>query len=468
MRLNKTMEEFYLSILDYAGMELDPEENIINKSETIGPLTLDGKDITLPYFDSLKNPNGRTFFHLLNENYTTPETSMFLLYKRRLTLEINVRLSSLVVSLIKIASDPKIQQRIGKTELVKVISDIGEADHSIVEAFLKMSKVSMKTNDEGFLVDFFLKKNGLVDDVPFAAIGKVNFKMYKEVNESLSETGGGYEVFGTKFRKKDLCTVSNVFTALFPDIDTNNYTDGTDNKIFRYLNMLLKISYMIHVRINEIGEMIAELNDETLHADEIILKENWVDKLETLYGMAGIIRAIPNQTDLSSEAKRLKLDESKAAAAQQQAPVQQPSVQQAPVHQQQAPQFVPQPPPQPTQMQQQPYQQQQPQQLSAEDIIRNRMNMGQQFQQQPMMGMQQQYPQQFQQPMQQAPLPSWMQQDLMRGQQQNPQLQQQLMQQQMLQQQQMQYPQMGFNQPQMGGQYYGQQFQQPVVAPWQS
>lgn len=453
MRLNKTIEQFYLAILKYAGMELDDEENIVNIREALGEVTLDDKPITLPYFDSLKNPQGRQFFHLLNESFSSPETAMFALYKRRLTLEINNRLFDLMAQLISVASDPKAQQQIKTTKLAELIGNIGEVDHSIIEGLLKMTKASTKTNDVGFIVDFFLKKNGSIKDVPYAAIGKVNFKLFKEIATNLEEGSGNYTVFGTKLRKKDLTAIYNTLMVIFPGLedqsDNSVYIDGTDNKIFRYLNILLKVTYMVSSRINEIAGWMKK--DGVGDVESIICPESWTEHLEDLYDMASEIRMIPSQTDLSVEAKKLKLDESKA---NQPEPI--PQAPQPPQHQ--PPQFQP---PQAPQQQQQ-FQQQQPApqpqaQMSPEEIIRARM-------QNPMGGPHQpMYPQQqmmMMQPMmnQQQPfhtLPQWMQQEILRTQgQQNPQMMQQPQQpmypqQQMMMQQQPMYPQQQmYQQPQ--------------------
>jgi hypothetical protein len=66
------MEKFYLSMLSYAGLSYD-DAIIKNTNHDLGPITIDGKHLTLPYFDNLKNPGDRLIFHPLNENYTNPE-----------------------------------------------------------------------------------------------------------------------------------------------------------------------------------------------------------------------------------------------------------------------------------------------------------------------------------------------------------------------------------------------------------
>lgn len=369
MQLNPTMEKFYLSIIDYAGMKVE-NGIFVNKNEKIGELTIDGRHLTLPYFDNLKNPENRLIFHPLNESYTSPETTVFNLFKRRLVLELNLRLSALMVSLVGVAGDVSLQQRIKSSKLIELVSSIGSVEIALVEGLLAATTASKKVNGEAFLFDIFLKKNGEINDTPYAAIGKVNFLMFTEIQRALKD--GDYKLFGKKLTKKELLPMDNLFRVVFPAIeDPSSYTEGTDNKVFRYLNILLKTSYQIGSRINEIVAMLEELNEPALNLEEIRCNLDWAGYLEELYGMAAEIRIIPSQTDMIVEANKMKLDESKAsAAAPASAPSFDPSRAQQPVQQvqqtMQQPQQVQQP-----QMMQQPQQPQAP--LSPEDIIRGSM-----------------------------------------------------------------------------------------------
>ena len=155
--LNPVIESFYLSVLDYAGLKL--EDNIIvQKNPKLGEFTIDDKYIVLPYLEQLKNPGSNSVFHLLNENYTSPETTLFNQFKNRLILELNLRFTSLVTSLIAVGSDVMMQQRIKSSKLIDIITTIGETDHSVIEAFLGMVKASTKQNKEAYIVHLTYQK----------------------------------------------------------------------------------------------------------------------------------------------------------------------------------------------------------------------------------------------------------------------------------------------------------------------
>lgn len=361
-QLNPVMDKFYLSMLSYAGLSFD--DNVIkNTNDQLGEITIDGKYLTLPYFDNLKNPNGRMIFHPLNENYTNPENTVFNFYKKRLVLELNLKLSYMIVNLITVASDVQMQQKIKSSKLINIISNIGETDMILNENFTHMLRASKKTNSEAFLFDIFLKKNGEINDTSYGAIGKINFIMANEVSKSLEDKEREYKVFGYKPRKKDLLSLTNIFNILFPDFtDKVKYSEGTDNKVFRYLNILLKTSYMISDRLNELCDLMEELKEPTLRLVDCYSDMDWVRQLDDLYGMANEIRLIPNQLDLAVESQhKLSLDETRAAIAE--------TVQQLPRQE-----FVPMATPAPsTPMMNVPTTTQQVQSLSAEDIIKGNL-----------------------------------------------------------------------------------------------
>ena len=440
MQLNPIMDSFYKSILDYSGMTIE-DDIFVNKPMTfgggtlnLGDIRIDGKALALPYFDILKNPEGKLIFHPLNENYTSPENTIFNLYKKRLTTEINLKLAMLIISLVTLASDPLMQQRIKSSKMIALVSSLGELDIALIEELNAIIKASKKANDASFIIGLYVKKNGEVKDVPYAAIGKVNFVLYNEIVKALEDKGREYRVFGRKTAKKHLLALETIFNVIFPSIDNKGtYMEGTDNKVFRYLNILLKTSYLVTHRVNELANMLAELNEPLLQADNIRFNLDWTNDLEKLYDMANEIRLIPSQLDITVEASRLKVDESKVKAE----PTPTPQVQQAP-------QFNPtltQPQtPIPTPMQATP-QTQQPRQLTPEEIIRGGIQpaMNQPVMQ-PMMDMQQQMAQP-------TYTPSWVQMEQFKQQQQQFGTQQPMVQPQMMPQMQPQMmPQM---QPQM-------------------
>ena len=447
-QLHPSLDMFYQGVLAYAGLKY--EDGVIkNISDKIGDIKIDGNPITLPYESNLSNPNGRHIFHPLNESYSNPETSMFSMYKKRLTLEINLKLSSLIITLLTVVSDVKLQQKAKSSKLVELLSSIGESEMSTVENFVSMIKHAQKEHHESFLVDFHLKKKGQLKGTPYAAIGKVNFIAYNELQRSLQDKDNGYRVFGSKMRKKDIVSIMSVLETLFelvePLSDEQAYTQGTDHKPFRYFNALLKTSYQVAHRINQVSKMLLELKEPMLSVEENFLDLSWEDTIEEVYNLTDIIRLIPNQTNPMTEAAANKMKAKEPQVSHQAPQVPVPTLSQPSVPQSAPPSYNPQQahPPQP---QQQP--QQQPQAPTVEDMIRGFLTQPQML---PMGVMQPMYP-----PQQQM-MPMGMQQPMM-----YPQQQPQMMPMGMQQQPQYQQP---VYQPQPQMMPMGMQQQQPQYQP---
>lgn len=315
MHLNSTIEAFYLSILEYAGLSYDKETNVTsNLNEKLGKFTLDDKDIALPYYHCLKNPSGKVIFHLLNESYTKPETALFNLYRKRLNLELNLKVLSIFVTLIEISSDKLYCNKIKNVKFAELLSNMPDIDLSAIENLLQLTRASEKHNDENMLISVYLKKNAEINNVPYGAIAKINFHLYKELCKAL-EVKDGYKVYDYKLRKKDIISFISLFQIVFPDIENEQlYQDHTDNKVFRYLNVLLKGGYLISSRVNTIATYIGELDEYKDKVKDLVFNHTWVEPLQQLYDMASEIRLIPSQTDITIESK-LNLDESKSTSS---------------------------------------------------------------------------------------------------------------------------------------------------------
>lgn len=469
------LDKFYRLMLSYAGLKADEDGKLLVKTGSEEPvLSSDERVYYLPYRKHLKTPDGKKFFHVLNENHEKPEAEAFSIYKDNLLLEINSKLAFLMSTLIDIASQPDLQKTINSRELIDLLTKVGEVEPEM--STILMEKVlprATRDNGSGAFVDFFIRKDGIIDGIDYRVIGKTNFILYKELTNALEERE--YKIFGLTVRKKDILAYINVLDAIFPNItDEVQYSAGTDNVVFGFLNALFQVSYIVSDRINYVLDtIIKDIGGETL--EEIKMDLEWSDMLEEIYDLTDMIRYIPNQDDIAHESTRkLKVNESKVKNA----PVQKPQEPQQPYQPptfnresynravqdttyanqqpgQSPPQFQPQQPQ--TQQPQQP--QQQGHRPSLEEAIAGMSRGGFGMSQPPMSPYQQ--PQQF---IPQgvpggfgpAPMPAWLQQQMMQQQQ-----QQQQQQFQMYPQQQ-QYGMMG-GQP-MG--YQGQP-QQNYMSPYQ-
>lgn len=309
--MNKTLERFYLQILTYAGLKIE-RDIIVNVNEKLGDFKVDDKHLVLPYYQNLKNPGDNHIFHPLNENFATPENTHFNLYKKKLTYELNMRLCTLVISLLRVGSDPTVQQRLKKEAGVALVSGLGEIEMATVEKFMGLVLAAQKDQGAAFLMDIYLKKNGSIDDTPYMAIGKVNFSMYRELQKALEDKEKGYKVYGYNLGKKHIISLISVFDSVFPNINNaDEFSVGTDNKVFRYLSALLLASHLVAKRMNTVADLLKDCHDPSLSLEDAVSDLSWTDTIEDVYPLTNEIREIPNQTCLRSESNQLRVDESK-------------------------------------------------------------------------------------------------------------------------------------------------------------
>ena len=374
LNMHPTLEHFYKEVLSYAGLKLD-KDVIVNVNEALGDVKVDEKALALPYNETLKRPEGKLIFHPLNENYANADTAQFNLFRKKLMFELNLRLSTLIISLLKVGSDVTIQQRFKSSDAISMLTRLGTTEMDMIENFVGLVKYLQKERGEQFLVEVFMKKHGEFEERSVEAIGKVNFKLYADLKKSLED--GEYRIGTHKLRKKDVLAYIGAFKAIFPDIETpEEYMTGTDNKVFRMFQTLLMTTYGIAQQMNKCTVLLEEAKDPSLALEDITSDLRWTSTIHDILKLTDEIRMIPNQTDIRVESHRLKVDESAVRNAPQQttasAPVYSPP-QQQPLAQQ------------PQQQVMQPVQQPQTQNQAAspEDIIRGQLYVN------PMGGMQQ-------------------------------------------------------------------------------
>jgi len=410
--MHETIERFYKSILEYAGLTYDPNKNIIvNISPHLGEFKVNGKYVTLPYKENLKHPKGNMIMHPLNENYVKPESSFFLAYKKRLTVEINLKICDLITKIINVASDPKMLSLVKSKSLIELFSSLNEVDIKFIDDFMRIIKKAMAEHEDGFIIDFILSKNTSSRFKYASAIGFVKFNMYNDVIQALEDKE--YKLYKQPIRKRDLENLKAIHEHLFQGNLSEDYYESTENKRFRYLTVLLKTSYLIASVVNSYINLIN--SDLKLKDEERIepLNTDWTDIIQNLYELDKDIRLIPNQDEYTESKStsdegvirptRLQLNEEdlKNITAQEQPTIQQPiyTPSAQPVAQTQQPMLQP-------NVQQTPVQQP----LDPLQVLKQASMQQQAVYQQPMQ-MIQPIPMAQYQP--QAPMPLWMQKELM-------------------------------------------------------
>jgi hypothetical protein len=321
--------------------------------------------------------------------------------------------------IINIASDPKQLSLVKNKNLIELFSSLNEVDTKLIEDFTRIIKRAMAEHEDGFVVDFVLSKNANSKFKYASAVGFVKFNLYQDIVQALESRE--YKLYKQPVRKRDLENLKAIHEHIFHGNLLEDYHEETENKRFRYLTILLKTSYLVASVVNKYIGLIN--SDLKLKGEDRIepLNTDWVDIIQQVYELDKEIRLIPNQDEFTEgkphnneeviRPSRLKLDEEDLKNVQINTPVQQQQVN-TPIQPVQQPIYTPtqpiaqpqlqQPMAQPAPVQQQP--------LDPLQVLKQASMQPQGMYQQPMP---------IQQPMpmpayqQQAPVPLWMQREIM-------------------------------------------------------
>lgn len=313
MELNPIFDAFYRSILDQMGLAVQEDASIVKLSSNPSPLkTKGGKHYYLPYLSHTSSPEGKQFFHPLHEKYLDPESETFNIVRNNLTLMINLKFAGLMDLLIEVGCNGPLHKKIKSPILESIVGSMGEMEDSFKGMFT--DKILGKATQEYGLapyIDFDIVRDGKVDGVVHNAVGKVVWNIVSELEDSLSQSGS-YSFYGVKVRKKDILMIEKLFRAVFPQaFNEGVYVETTDNKVFSFLNALLKTSYMVTSRIDEVATAIT--NDLKLMEDvkPLNMNHDWVALLPEIYEMGREIGILGNLDDVRAEAaiKRIGSDE---------------------------------------------------------------------------------------------------------------------------------------------------------------
>jgi hypothetical protein len=283
---------------------------------------------------------------------------------------------------------------------------------------MRIIKKAMAEHEDGFIVDFVLSKKPNNKFKYASAVGFVKFNLYQDIVQALESKE--YKLYKQPVRKRDLENLKAIHEHIFHGNLLEDYHEETENKRFRYLTILLKTSYLVASVVNKYIDLIN--SDLKLKGEDRIepLNTDWVDIIQQVYELDKEIRLIPNQDEVTEtkshnseeviRPSRLKLDEEDLKNIQINAPMQQQTntptqVQQQPIYTPTQPLVQPQlqqPIAQPAPVQQQP--------LDPLQVLKQASMQPQGMYQQPV-PMQQPMPMSTYQ--QQAPVPLWMQREIM-------------------------------------------------------
>lgn len=281
-----SLMELYTGILSFAGAEPNKEGeiDIIHCGKRI-PAKVGDKRLKLPTKENLKNFNQDTdrIFHPFQEHINRGESEIVRSLRKMLGVRINsaalIMFDEMLNLLASSALHPKMNAE--QRELLKSVSD--ELNLTTRASFMEFITKSIREHPDSYFVSIYLKKFGTFKGEKHSRVGVVTFPFYKLMEEKSS-----------KFNKSEWAGIQKLFEFIFPgskDVE-ECYNGFSDNANAPWLDVLLKTSYNIASRLNELAALYGNLIDtEKL----ITFNAEWIDVLDNLDPYRKEIMLIPSQ-----------------------------------------------------------------------------------------------------------------------------------------------------------------------------
>lgn len=281
------LTQLYTSILAYCGLvpnsagEID---TLLPGSEDgAKPTTIEGRRLVMPTKEQFANyhPEKVIVFHPLQEHIERGESEVVKHLRFQLNVRINMGIATLAAGLLEIAGSPAIHQKLTpeQRELLKAVPN---ANAKSTSAFLAFYMKNMKGKEHSSVINIFLKRSGTYQGVKHTRIGVVAFPYYETIASDASMKAAEKEDFVA------------LMEYMFPGSSTDNeaYNSFSDSKDAPWLETLLKSSFNVTNRINELCELFEDfLNEES----KMHFETQWFDAFDNLESFRAEISRIPSQ-----------------------------------------------------------------------------------------------------------------------------------------------------------------------------
>lgn len=285
------LEKFYGDVLRYFGAEADSSGVIrsidTDSSGNTAPIVLNesSKGLLMPSPAGMKMYDAQKYvvFHPLREYIDRGESEVVKKLRTFISLRINIALFALMSGLVSVAASPRKHQQL-TPEQREMILGLPDLKPDSVEALIKVFGKLMETSTTPF-VSIFLKKAGKYKGQIHARVGVTNLVFREKLEAAGLKT----------LRKADAEAFPAILEYIFQGYvdDAEAYNSFSDSKDFPWFDCLLKTSYVITSRINEVIDLFAEhLPEEVL---EVRFHHDWVETLDNIGTLSKEISLIPVQ-----------------------------------------------------------------------------------------------------------------------------------------------------------------------------
>lgn len=290
--------ELYSSILKYSGVSISEDGS--TQIDFLGKTLeneAEGKRIFMPYPKVLKqsDPTKTMIFHPFREYVNRGESAIVRKLRKLISVRLNVAVIALVDRFINLLNSPALHKEFSpqQRELIKAITstDLDPAK------FLSASWKLFEEKPDSFAISLYLKKNGSLRGKKYNRVGVVSFTFYDSIK-------------ATSLSEKQKKALYQLFNFIFPGSldDQESYNEGTESTQCPWLDALLRSSYNVVSRIQELTSLYKPYIKDPETDDipeELVFDVQWVDEMDRLNQYASEIAMIPSQVGNEGDAERV-------------------------------------------------------------------------------------------------------------------------------------------------------------------
>lgn len=287
------LNNLYKSILSFASMKANADGKVMldyifdEESEKEDfPVKIEGRELVLPTEAQLKayHPEKVVVFHPLQEFVNRGESEVVKLLRYQLNVRLNYTILVVASGLLKLVTSPALHRQL-TPEQRELLLAVKASDVTLPARFTEFCVKHYTKATSSFFCNIYLKKAGTFQGQKHARVGVVHFPYYDL-----------FEQEDIKFKKGDAEVFKSILTFMFPDSDTPNseaYNNFSDHRDAPWLDCLLKTSYNIAQRLNELVKLYNTLLDPGYKT--YLFEDSWVEPMENLEPYRAEIRMIPSQ-----------------------------------------------------------------------------------------------------------------------------------------------------------------------------
>lgn len=287
--MGQKLDKLYTDILSFCSLTPNDDGEIdisyvFDKGDR-EPVHIENRRLVMPSEEQLRafHPDKVVIFHPLQEFINRGESEVVKLLRHQLNVRINYTTLAVASALLELIASPA-QHKSLTPEQRELLLQVKGGDLTAPARFVEFAVKRFSSATSRFFCNIYLKKAGSFKGQKHARVGIVQFPFYEMFDGSED----------LKLKKGDAETFMSILEFIFPGSkdDSEAYNNFSDHRDAPWLDCLLKTSYNLAQRLNELIKLYDPFID---NAQELLFNEDWIDAMDNMEYYRDEIRRIPSQ-----------------------------------------------------------------------------------------------------------------------------------------------------------------------------